>query len=246
MRGRRSVRRATANRLQALLRRGGFELSRPTPPAEAVRRAKLIANERIDLVLDVGANVGGYAHELRLCGYAGKIVSFEPLSSAFARLEWLAAEDPTWSVTHLALGEHDGSAEINIAANSLSSSLLPMGRRHLDSAPESAYVGQEKVRSARLDSIWDEVVGGAERPWLKLDVQGYEMHVLRGAGERLDEVHAVQPELSLVPLYEGDTPWRYVVDWLGERGFCLAGVEPGFEAPDSGRMLQFDGIFIRS
>ncbi len=69
--------------------------------------------------------------------------------------------------------------------------------------------------------------------------------MLRGAGDRIADVRAVQAELSLTPLYEGDVPWLELVGWLGERGFELAGVEPGYEDPASGRMLQFDGLFLR-
>jgi hypothetical protein len=119
-----------------------------------------------------------------------------------------------------------------------------MGEQHLASAPESAYVGTQQITTARLDSIWDEVVGN-ETPFLKLDVQGFEMHVLRGADAHLDRVAGVQAELELVHLYEGDSLWRDVVDLLDARGFELAGLEPGFEDPESGRMLQADGIFVR-
>lgn len=210
-----------------------------------MRRAKLLRSEGVDAVLDVGANAGQYAQRLRGAGYAGRIVSFEPLSEAFGALERAAAGDPAWETHRLALSDADGDAEIHVSANSWSSSLLKMGERHLASAPESAYVGAEKVATARLDSIWDDVVRAGERPFLKLDVQGFEMHVLRGAESHLGELAGVQAELALVHLYEGDSLWHDVVDHLERRGFELAGLEPGFEDPYSGRMLQADGIFVR-
>jgi FkbM family methyltransferase len=236
--------------LQRGLRRAGFELHPyspgPVPQEEDVRRVKLLRAIGVDLVLDVGANAGQYARRLRLAGYEGRIVSFEPLSDAFAALERNAARDPLWSARRVALGDEDGSSEIHVAGNSWSSSLLEMGERHLASAPESAYVASETVDVARLDSIWPDVVRDGEKPFLKLDVQGFEMHALRGARENLDQVAGVQVELALTKLYEGDSPWREVVDHLEEKGFQLAGLEPGFEDPDSGRMLQADGIFIRA
>jgi FkbM family methyltransferase len=236
--------------LQRGLRRAGFELHPyrpgPVPGEEDVRRAKLLRSIGVDLVLDVGANAGQYTRRLRLAGYDGRIVSFEPLSDAFAALERNAARDPLWSARRLALGDEDGTREIHVAGNSWSSSLLDMGERHLASAPESAYVGSETVPVARLDSVWDEVVESDRRPFLKLDVQGFEMHALRGADEHLDRLAGVQVELALTTLYRGDSPWREVVDHLEERGFELAGLEPGFEDPDSGRMLQADGVFIHA
>lgn len=235
--------------IQRGLRRLGYELHPytpgPVPYEEDIRRAKLFRSEGVDVVLDVGANAGQYAQRLRRAGYARRIVSFEPLSEAFAALEQTVRSDPLWEARRVALGDEDGTADLHVAANSWSSSLLDMGERHLASAPDSAYTGTETVPVARLDTLWDEVVRDGERAFLKLDVQGFEMHVLRGAGERLDDLAGVQAELALTKLYEGDSPWRDLIDRLEARGFVLAGLEPGFEDPTSGRMLQADGILIR-
>jgi FkbM family methyltransferase len=242
------VRAAIKEAVQNSLRRFGYELHpydpEPAPEAEDMRRAKLLASERFDLLLDVGANEGQYAVRMRRAGYTGRIVSFEPLSAAFAVLERRAAADPAWEARRLALSDADGIAEIHVAGNSTSSSLLDMGERHLASAPESAYVAAESVPAARLDSLWAEL--RSDRTFLKLDVQGFEMHVLRGAEAALSDLRGVQAELALASLYEGDSPWRTVVDHLADHGFELAGVEPGFGDPKSGRMLQFDGVFLRS
>jgi FkbM family methyltransferase len=238
-----------AEGVQRALRRLGYELHAYPPPialdADDERRSRLLAARAISLVLDVGANEGQYAQRLRAAGYGGRIVSFEPLAEVHARLERATASDRSWEARRLALGEEDGEAELNVAANTYSSSLLPMGERHLESAPQSAYVGTETVPAARLDSIWDELARERDRVWLKLDVQGYELHVLRGAAAKLATVDVVQAEMALVPLYEGDVPWRELVDWLGERGFRLAGLEAGFGDPDTGELLQADGIFLR-
>ena len=93
---------------------------------------------------------------------------FEPLSEAFSALERRASRDSHWQVHRLALGDRDGTAEINVAGNSWSSSLLPMGAQHLRSAPQSAYVGTESVPIARLDSIWDDLIDAGSRVWFKM------------------------------------------------------------------------------
>jgi FkbM family methyltransferase len=244
------ARAALAERIQGWLRRAGYELHpydpEPVPAREDLVRARLLTSEGVGLLLDVGANAGQYAVRMRRAGFTGRVVSFEPLSDAFAALERRAAGDPRWEARRLALSDTDGTAEIHVAGNSTSSSLLDMGEQHLASAPESAYVGSEQVRTARLDSIWDELAADGERVFLKLDVQGFELHVLRGGEQALGALRGVQAELALAHLYEGDSPWREVVDHLEARGFELAGVEPGFEDPESGRMLQFDGLFVRS
>jgi FkbM family methyltransferase len=239
-----------AERVQDGLRRVGYELHpydpEPVPAQEDQLRARLLTSEGIDLLLDVGANEGQYGMRMRRAGFQGRIVSFEPLSEAFDGLRRRASADPRWETRRLALSDTDGTAQIHVAGNSTSSSLLEMGERHLASAPESAYVGQETIETARLDSLWDELARNGERAFLKLDVQGFELHVLSGAERALGELGGVQAELALAHLYEGDSPWREVVDHLAARGFELAGVEPGFTDLRSGRMLQFDGLFLRS
>jgi FkbM family methyltransferase len=233
---------------QRAIQRLGYEIVPWTASLteDEARRARLLASTEVDLVLDVGANVGQYASRLRPAGYKGRIVSFEPLSDAFAELSAAAAADPTWECRRLALGATDGETEINISGNSYSSSLLDMEDRHVESAPESKYVGTEKIETARLDSLWDELVRDGERPFLKLDVQGFELEALRGAEDSLPKILGVQAELSLVPLYRDGPVFRDVIDYLEERGFRLAGLEGGHDDRRTGEMLQADGIFIRA
>ena len=112
-----------------------------------LRRATLMRKREIDLVLDVGANKGQFGLSLRnQIGYRGRIVSFEPLSEAFAELRRIAARDVAWSCHNLALGDETGSATINISANSHSSSLLPVSEHTLEIEPSVAYLGHETVK----------------------------------------------------------------------------------------------------
>lgn len=233
-------------------------LGRPAPqrvpkvrPAAAQSAAwpdgwrKLIQWLEVDLVVDVGAGIGQYGTALRKMGYAGRITSFEPLPSARAKVQTRATEDPDWSVLPFALGETDGSTILHVAGNSGSSSILDMLDRHREAAPVSAYVGEEQVEVRRLDGILDQVLGTSSRPFLKLDVQGYELAVLRGVGDRLNAFLGVQLELSTVPLYAG-APLRGEVEaFLVGAGYALAGLKQGFSDPSTGQMLQFDGVFIR-
>jgi FkbM family methyltransferase len=232
-------------RLDTFLGRRGLAIVPRADDENDVRRRRLLARLGIDVVLDVGANAGQYGETLRKSGYEGRIVSFEPLDAAFAELSGVVEADPRWEARQLALGAKDGSAQINVAGNSTSSSLLPMGERHLQSAPQSAYVDVQRVETARLDTIWDDVVHDAANVWLKMDVQGFEAQVLRGAEGSIDSIAAVQAELALVPLYDGELGWRELLAYLEERGFMLGGLEPGFSDPETGQLLQFDGIFVR-
>lgn len=131
-----------------LINVAGFELRRIKPKTNPAYQL-LIGLKRfdIDLVFDVGANAGQFASELRDIGYAGEIVSFEPLSAASLSLSARAADDSKWHVHQRgAIGDFDGEIEINISGNSVSSSVLPMTEAHSSASIKSAYVGSEKYR----------------------------------------------------------------------------------------------------
>jgi FkbM family methyltransferase len=226
-----------------MARSRGFELEPHRGPPRDV--GSFLATRGIDLVLDVGASTGNYAWTIRAGGYRGRICSFEPLRAPFAKLEKLAADDPDWSCLRLALGASPGTAEINVAGNSDSSSLLEMGERHVRSDPASVYVGTQKVELSTVDEVWDAVARGGERVFLKLDVQGYELEALRGAQRSLPSLAGVQVELSLVPLYERAPDWTDVVAHLQQRGFQPERLEPAFVDPQTGQILQIDAAFMR-
>ena len=135
---------------------------------------------------------------------------------------------------------------LNLSRNSYSSSALPMLDAHVEAAPDSVYIGSERVTLAPLDAAARPYLGaGGDSIYLKIDVQGAEADVLAGAASLLQSVRGVQLELSLVPLYEGETRYRDMLDRMDGLGFDLHAVVPGFTDERSGRLLQMDGIFFR-
>lgn len=209
------------------------------------RRTLICAWQHVSAIVNVGANVGQFARRMRIAGFTGPIHSFEPGRDAFAQLEDAAAADPYWTVHRIALGRENGRSELQIAEDSCCSSLLSVAARQVEIVPRSAYVDVEPVAVATLDGIWDSIVG-CERVYLKLDVQGTELDVLRGAQEVMASIAVVEVELSLVRLYDGSPLFEEVIGFLRDRGFRLASADPGFEDARTGEMLQFDGIFVRS
>jgi FkbM family methyltransferase len=221
------------------------------PPSAAHATAMQVVSSLqkfgVDVVLDVGANKGQFASEIRQSGYAGRIVSFEPLSQAHSELLQVSAGDPMWDAyPRCALGDHNGEEEINIAGNSESSSILPMLESHRSAAPESAYQGKEIVPIKTLDAVVGQYLKDARAAFLKIDTQGFEWQVLDGARDTLPHIKGILVELSLVPLYEGQRLWREVIDRLEAEGFTLWAFKPVFSDQATGRTLQVDGIFYRN
>ena len=234
--------------IKKLSRSLGIDLKRYNiQTSEAAKMQRLLAYHNIDLVFDVGANIGQYAKLLRELGYSGRIVSFEPLSSAYSQLKAVSEKDPLWEIApQTAIGNQEGEIIINIAGNSQSSSALPMLDAHVQSAPESAYSGSETVKLSRLDTLAKDYIKSETKSiFLKIDVQGLEKQVLEGATAILPLVKGIKLELSLVPLYEGQVLFKEMIDIIEKLGYELYGIEPGFTAEKTGRMLQMDGIFFK-
>jgi FkbM family methyltransferase len=234
--------------VQNLFQRLGWDVRRTAyPSSEEVVLTRFLSVARPSAVFDVGANVGQYGLSLRKCGFTGRIVSFEAIPSVHAKLSAVAAADRNWTVAPCcALGRAPGQARINLARNSVSSSLLPMRDAHLQAEPDSKYVGSESVPVERLDDIAQSLLPRDRRLFLKVDTQGYEEEVLAGAGRVLESVSAMQLELSLVPLYQGAPSLRRILELCEGLGFQLHGLIPGFYEERSGRLLQMDGLFLRN
>jgi FkbM family methyltransferase len=210
-----------------------------------LRLRHLLSHLQIDLVLDAGANHGQFARKCRACGYRGEIISFEAAAAAHATLLAKAAADPLWTVAdRVALGATTGEAEINIASNSLSSSILPMLGAHLAAAPASRYTHREKVPVRRLDDLLPGL-DSSHRIFFKLDVQGYESQVLSGAPQILSRALAVQLEMPIVPLYDGELLMPQMIARMSAHGFDLWDVEANLRDPHSSRLLAIDGVFTR-
>ncbi|MCP4303625.1 MAG: FkbM family methyltransferase [bacterium] len=200
----------------------------------------------VDLFFDVGANAGQFVRELLAAGYEGRIVSFEPVSAAYAKLIESSQDSNLWvAERRCALGAADGSATINVAGNLQSSSMLGMLDRHVRSAPASRYVGTETVDVRTLDGLGAKYTATAQATFLKIDVQGFEDQVLRGAARLLPQIAGIQIEMPLVPLYEGERDIEWWLQRMRALGFELWWIRPGFTDRDSGRALQMDGIFFR-
>lgn len=236
------LRSATNRRLQPL----GFQLVRSAELPEG-RRTRMIEHHGIQTVIDVGGNVGSYGLQLREAGFRGRIISFEPTAGAYEALAACARDDGGWTAVRAALGETDGEVTINVAANrAASSSILPMGDLHRRLAPDAGYVATETVPLMTLDRALEGELAAGERTLLKMDVQGYEAEILKGACRILGQVDLIECELSFVSLYDGQPLFEEMLALLRSLGFAPVQFSPGFTDRTTGYNLQVDGIFSRA
>jgi FkbM family methyltransferase len=235
------------NIVKKIINKTGYDLYRINSPINPEFQLLNGLNHfGIELVFDIGANTGQFASGLRSAGYKGDIVSFEPLPDAYQSLIVSASHDQKWYV-HMqsAIGDINNEIEINIAGNSVSSSILPMLPAHSMAAENSAYVGKVKVPIIQLDTVASQYLKSSKKYFIKIDTQGYEWQVLNGATETLAQAQGVLCELSLVPLYEGQRLWKDMIERFEAEGFTLWAIQKGFTDPVDGRTLQIDAIFFR-
>jgi FkbM family methyltransferase len=203
----------------------------------------LVARD-VDVVLDVGPNLGWFGQRLRERGYRGKIVSFEPIEAVFRELKSLAERDSNWQAHRLVFGAVASRTLINVSRKSDYSSIRDQSEAARRFGPVAAVMCQEEVTVARLEDLFDPFRECTV--FLKIDTQGYERPVLEGAREALRHIVGVQLELPLVHLYRDTWSLADALIYMREMGFVLAQLTPvHWVSEDPVSVLEIDGVFRR-
>lgn len=229
----------TRRAIRIALRAAGLERARHPTFVDLMRRLD------IGTVIDVGANAGQYVSEIRELGYRGRIVSFEPIHQSYVRLATASRNDDLWSVHNLALGEKTGEQLINVSENTVFSSFKPASSYLTDTFATSAPVRTEAVKVIRLEDFLNEHPQYGRSAYLKIDTQGFEMEVLKGTGSWLPKIKALQLELPMRSLYEGQVTWLGMVQWLADKGFQIAMAKENGYDQTTLSLLELDVVFVR-
>ncbi len=220
---------------------------RRRPKERSEKLGAVIADQKIDVVLDVGGNHGQTGQLMREIGFKGRIVSFEPLPSAHAILSEKASSDRLWEVApRTAIGDTEGTAIIHESEASDVSSILPATAEMHAAFHKTRVIGDIETEVKTLDSLFDSYVKPGERVLLKVDTQGYEKAVLEGASASLDKIAGIRIELSLFALYEGETPYLELLQMLERKGFETYMLTETNFSVDLRRQLQIDALMFRT
>jgi FkbM family methyltransferase len=215
-----------------LARVNGYDLlGRDQHPCIQAHLNILLRQLQVDVVLDIGANIGQYGTLLRKEGYRGDIHSFEPIASIFEMLKQTAEGDKNWFVHKMAMGDKEGQRTINIMESSDFSSFLKpneFSEHHREYGLKSKIVAQENVVTSTVDAFVrarsDELRD--KRILLKMDTQGFDHEVFKGALESMKQVVAIQSEISFIPIYEGMPTYLDSFRLYEQNGFRISGLYP--------------------
>jgi FkbM family methyltransferase len=209
--------------------------------------ADFLANYEVNCVFDVGANKGQYGRQLREFGYRGRIVSFEPVPDALAKLRKSAERDANWLVYPCALGRSESVQSMHLGWKTMNSLLEPSayGQKRYK---RFANTRTTQVQVRRLDEVMDEALEGIAnpRPYLKMDTQGFDMEVFSGAGERMNEYVGMQSEVAALRLYEGSPHMSEAIAAYEDAGFEITGMYPVTREGATGRVVEFDCVLARA
>jgi len=193
--------------------------------------------------VDIGANCGQFALISRKCFPDARIDSFEPLTEPADRFEKVFADDAKTHLHRCAIGAEKATMTIHVSERNDSSSLLPIGKNQSELFP---HTGEREVRETPVLPL-DEAIDAdnlSSPALLKIDVQGFELEVLKGCRPMLDRFAWVYVECSFIELYEGQALAHEVIEYLSQHGFKLAGVY-NMSYDKEGIAIQADFLFNR-
>lgn len=228
----------------------GYEFTRinnNTYENQGLHTIELINRHNIDLVIDVGANMGQFAIELRNSGYSGQIISFEPLIECYKHLKSIA--DDMWHIENYALGNSNTTETINVSNKTVFSSILDTNEFGRSNFSDSIKViDTQTITIKKLDDVIPELINELDQKkiFLKLDTQGYDNHVILGGKNILTHTHLLQTEVSCKSIYENTPPFYETLKQLSTSGFNITGIFPLSRDKTSMELLEFDCLLIRA
>jgi len=220
--------------------RGTVARGLATGHIDSLELLELLRPLSIDTIYDIGANVGTWTLLAKAIFPHAVVHAFEPLDCHTATFQREVGKLDGVHLHSIALGEVAGHAEMRVTDFSDASSILPLSH-----AGEQQYhihqVATEQVPLARLDD-WQSDEQLPLPSLLKLDVQGFELSVLRGSLRSLEHTSAVIVEVSFREFYQGQCLFQDVVEFLAERGFALHALGQGTAMGKP--LLQADALFV--
>jgi len=231
-----------------LMRKFGWRVVLESSTFQA-QRTVIMREKKVTLALDVGANVGQWASSVRNSGYAMKIISFEPDPRAITVLKAKFAKDQDWALFETAVGDENSGLTLSQfpkMVEGMSSLKRPVNKTALGQtiASPTDEILQISVPVRRLDDLLSDLDLNDEVIHLKIDVQGFELEVLKGSPKILQKCSVVEIEMPFVSSYEDSTQFLEISKFLIELGFTASAIQT--ERWSYPTALDCDALFIRA
>ena len=204
------------------------------------------------VILDIGANCGGFAGNILLRCPLAQVHCFEPNPDVLPRLRENAARygtlngSPRCHVRAVGVGSSTDKRELIVTGLRAASSFLAVADAARTGWPDADFEEQRRqlVSIVRIDEYLDQQEVASVK-LMKLDVQGFEREALEGCGERLHNIEYIVSEVQFQRLYHSAPLWYEIVDYVRGFGFKPIVMDGFCFAPD-GAPLQADILLQRT
>ena len=182
------------------------------------------------VIMDIGAANGDWSREAARLWPRSRLFGFEPNQREREALERTKRDLGRFDYKLCFLGAERGQVTYQDAGTQT-----------------SALAGGAGNATAEMH-VLDELIASGQVPppnFMKLDVQGFELQVLRGAEAALRGCDGALLEVSFLPFFENMPLAADVVEFMGQRGFAWYDVMGIFRRASDDALLQMDVMFLR-
>jgi FkbM family methyltransferase len=210
------------------------------------QRDFFVSSLEIDFAVDVGANIGQWGGRFRKIRPNADILSFEPDLRCKPSLDYVSVKDEKWKVRYVGLSDSNSNKPLNLwdveGGSTSFQKLTNVGEKFTGWL--NASMGENNVSVCRLDTEISHGFLSKRSCLLKIDVQGYEMEVLRGCGELLKDFMLIEIEMPLVEIYSRSVSAGEIIIYLESHGFNLVSLATERWAYPGA--ADCDSLFVRS
>jgi FkbM family methyltransferase len=204
---------------------------------------RFFRDAKIRTVLDIGANTGQFAKMImQACPQLQILHSFEPLADCQPMLSQVLSGDARHFIHHIGLGDKNGSSLFQHAEFSPCSSILKPKALLVQDRPGAGRIREEKIQLRTLDD-WAAENEIADKILIKIDVQGYENHVIAGGRNTIRRAGYVVVEVPFLQLYENQPLFHEIYMMLHNLGFAYKGSLGQNIRKSDGCVLEADALF---
>jgi FkbM family methyltransferase len=210
----------------------------------SLRLAKKLKNQRF-IILDIGGGIGAAAKLFNQSFPENKILIFEPVTDNYNAIKARYSSFSNIEIIKYAVGNENSQKQINIANRITSSSILPLAVDSTSTIFNENYLGQTRVENIEIVRLDDFLAKeSTEIGIMKIDVQGFEMDVLKGAEMTLKKTDIVILEANNHDGYVGSSKYYEIDNYLREHNFTLFDILPSIV--DNCKLKEWDVIYLNN
>jgi FkbM family methyltransferase len=207
----------------------------------AIQLSRLLEASPQNCIIDVGAANGVISAKFSKAFPQAQVFAFEPIGKTFSTLQESVKNLPRILPINKALGARHEEKTIHIAHRITSSSLFDI-EKNIDNryfAEQLEHKSDEKIVVSMLD---DEIPANLGVNIIKIDVQGYELEVLKGGPHTLSKTLMVVVEMQNHELYTGAPKYFELDEHLRRLGFEVYDIIPSIR--EDHKIFEWDGIYV--